>query len=77
MPKTVKNKKYVKSYTNQAMQAAINAVNSGQKMFRAAKEYGIPFNSLKDQMKRIKNNQPATFGTPTHLTADEEAKIVN
>ena len=59
------------------MQAAVAAVNACQNINRSAKQFGIPYNSLKDQLKNAQNGLPLTLSSPTHFNPAEEKEIVD
>lgn len=78
MAKPHKNpRKFCKKYSPHHMEAAISAVKGGQSVYRSAKQFGIPYNSLKDQLKRLNDGIPLTLGSPTHLYPAEENEIVD
>lgn len=77
MPRPKRNAKYYKAYTHNDMQAAITAVQGGQFLYRAAKQHGIPYNSLKDQIRRHQEGRALSLGSPTHLAPGEEEELEN
>lgn len=76
MPKAKKNVKYKRNYTAEQCKSAIAAAESGVNIFKASKQFGVPYSTLKSQISQIKNGVDATLGRGTHLTAVEESEIV-
>jgi hypothetical protein len=64
------------SYTENALQAAINAVNSGEKLRCVARDYGIPLATLHNRMNGREPRKVAhTF--QQRLSIAQEAHLVN
>lgn len=59
------------------MRSAITAVQQGMVLFRAAKKFGVPYSTLKNQINKIKVGGHAKLGTSSHLTPTEEEEIKN
>lgn len=77
MPKPMKNSVYRKNYNAESMKAAVECVKNGELSFRAAKRYGVPYSTLKDQVQRSEKGQLVKLGASTHFTPEEEAEIVD
>lgn len=74
MPRTYKKKKE-KKWTEEDVDSAINAVNSGQlSQYRAAKMYNIPTSTLNDRIREKVTKHGA--GRPCRLSKEEEKEIV-
>lgn len=76
MPKTKKCAPYSRVYSVSTMKSAVDEVLQGAKIYSVAKRYGLPYSTLKDQVAKFKSGKPLKLGTMTHLSVDEEAKLV-
>lgn len=74
MPKIKKDKKYVKKYSEQILQSALNEVKSGIPKKTVSKKYGIPRSTLQFRLGP-KFTKPE-FGRHTYLTKEEKNTLV-
>ncbi|CAK1603693.1 unnamed protein product [Parnassius mnemosyne] len=74
MPKSAKGEVYKKKYTEEDLEAAIQAIQNGMSKRAAAKVFGIPRGTL--QFRLQGNFLKTRPGPPTILTNDEENTLV-